>query len=151
MSQIRIRIARSTRIISFSRRSKTKSRASKNILPKNGRDLFQDIIRAEQDDGRRIIAENDSAIAFIPYFARYAYEVFVAPKETHPRIAAMSANEVSDLAEVLKTVLIKFDNLWKMPFPVCDAASSGPNRRRAITAHFIFISSFTRRCANRIC
>jgi UDPglucose--hexose-1-phosphate uridylyltransferase len=56
----------------------------------NGRILFQDIIRAEKEDGRRIIAENDSAIAFIPYFARYAYEVFVAPKGTHPHIGALS-------------------------------------------------------------
>lgn len=83
----------------------------------NGRVLFQDVIRAEKEDGRRIIAENDTAIAFLPYFARYAYEVFVAPKTTYPHIAAMPQNEVADLADVLKTVLIKLDNLWKMPFP----------------------------------
>ncbi len=82
-----------------------------------GRILFQDILRAEKDDGRRIIAENDSAIAFIPHFARYAYEVFVAPKETHSHIAAVSDDELGDLADVLRKVLIKFDNLWKMPFP----------------------------------
>ena len=79
--------------------------------------LFQDIIRAEKEDGRRIIAENDSAIAFIPYFARYAYEVFVSPKGTHPHIAALSNDELTDLADVLRSVLIKFDNLWSMPFP----------------------------------
>ena len=53
----------------------------------------------------------------MPYFARYAYEVFVAPKETHPSISDLSPREAGDLAEVLKTVLIKFDNLWRMPFP----------------------------------
>ena len=53
----------------------------------------------------------------MPYFARYAYEVFVAPKETHPSIAALSEKELADLSEVLKTVLVKFDNLWRMPFP----------------------------------
>ena len=79
--------------------------------------LFQEIIQAEKSDGRRLITENDSAIAFLPYFARYAYEVFIAPKYTHPNIAALSSVEVHDLAEVLKTVLVKFDNLWRMPFP----------------------------------
>ena len=92
-------------------------RTGKRHFADTGKILFQEIILAEQQDGRRIIAENDSAIAFVPYFARYAYEVFVAPKETHPSIAAMSGNEIVDFAEVLKTVLIKFDNLWKMPFP----------------------------------
>lgn len=93
------------------------ARISRTYFEENGRPIFQDIIKAEQDEGRRIIAENDTAIAFVPYFARYAYEVFVAPKETHPSIAALSANEIADLADVLKTVLVKFDNLWRMPFP----------------------------------
>jgi UDPglucose--hexose-1-phosphate uridylyltransferase len=93
------------------------ARISREYFAANKRSLFQDIIRAEKDDGRRIIAENDSAIAFLPYFARYAYEVFVAPKQTHPSIASLSADEIGDLADVLKTVLIKFDNLWRMPFP----------------------------------
>ncbi|MDP6036946.1 MAG: galactose-1-phosphate uridylyltransferase, partial [Candidatus Latescibacteria bacterium] len=69
------------------------------------------------EDGRRIIYENDSAIAFLPYFARYAYEVFIAPKETHASLADLSDLERMDFAEVLKHILVKFDNLWQMPFP----------------------------------
>ena len=95
----------------------TEARASRRHLSETGRVLFQDIIAAERADGRRVIAENDSAIAFLPYFARYAYEVFVAPKETHPSLAALSDREVRDLADVLNRVLIKFDNLWQMAFP----------------------------------
>ncbi len=95
----------------------TEARASQRHLAETGRVLFQDILAAERQDGRRIIAENDTAIAFLPYFARYAYEVFVAPKETHPSIAALSPAEVQDFAAVLKIVLVKFDNLWRMPFP----------------------------------
>lgn len=95
----------------------TEAVASREYFKTNRRTLFQDIIRAEKEDGRRVIAENDSAIAFIPHFARYAYEVFVAPKETHAHIADLSPDELEGLADVLKNVLIKFDNLWKMPFP----------------------------------
>jgi UDPglucose--hexose-1-phosphate uridylyltransferase len=95
----------------------TEARVSRQHWQETGRILFQDILEAEQQDGRRIICENDSAIAFIPYFARYAYEVFVAPKATHPSLAALSKEERSDLAGVLKQVLVKFDNLWRMPFP----------------------------------
>ncbi len=86
-------------------------------LATTGNVLFQEVIKAEQADGRRIIAENGSAIAFLPYFARYAYEVFVAPKTTYPHISAMTDTEIVDLASVLKTVLVKLDNLWRMPFP----------------------------------
>jgi UDPglucose--hexose-1-phosphate uridylyltransferase len=95
----------------------TEARASQRHKTETGRVLFQDVIQAEIEDGRRIICENDSAIAFIPYFARYAYEVFVAPRATHPSLASLSAKEFRDFAVLLKQVLVKFDNLWHMPFP----------------------------------
>jgi len=95
----------------------TEARVSQRYLAETGRILFQDIIETERSDGRRIVVENDSAIAFIPYFARYAYEVFVAPKQIHPSLASLSPDELSDFGEVLRTILIKFDNLWGMPFP----------------------------------
>jgi UDPglucose--hexose-1-phosphate uridylyltransferase len=95
----------------------TEARASERYLSENGRPLFQDIIATEQADGRRIICENETAIAFLPYFARYAYEVFVAPKRRHPSLAALSDAEVRDLALVLGETLIRFDNLWQMSFP----------------------------------
>lgn len=93
------------------------ARSSQRYFNEHGRPLFQDIIEAEQQDGQRILAENETAIAFLPYFARYAYEVFVAPKQTHPSLAALSDHEVRDLSAVLRAVLIRFDNLWRMPFP----------------------------------
>jgi len=95
----------------------TEVRASRNYLATTSRVLFQDVIDAEQRDGRRIIYENETAIAFIPYFARYAYEVFIAPRQTHADIASLSAAEVSDLAKALKEITVRFDNLWQMPFP----------------------------------
>jgi UDPglucose--hexose-1-phosphate uridylyltransferase len=95
----------------------TEARVSKEYHKENHRILFQEILGLEKDDGRRIICENDSAIAFIPYFARYAYEVYIAPRETHPSLAHLSVKERKDFAAILKQVLIKFDNLWKMPFP----------------------------------
>jgi UDPglucose--hexose-1-phosphate uridylyltransferase len=82
-----------------------------------GRVLFQDILQSERDDGRRIIFENSSAIAFLPYFARYAYECYVAPKATHSGLGGMSAGEFRDLAHALKVMAVRYDNLWRMPFP----------------------------------
>ncbi len=93
------------------------ARISQKHLIETGKILFQEIIAAEQKDGRRIIAENERAIAFLPYFARYAYEVYVAPKTTHRSVAELSDIESKDFAEVLKTVLVKFDNLWQITFP----------------------------------
>jgi len=104
----------------------TEARVSQRHFNETGRVLFQDILEAERSDGRRILIENESAVAFIPYFARYAYEVFVAPKQTHASVASLSAAEVRDLAAVLKTVVVRFDNLWRMPFPYVMALHQAP-------------------------
>lgn len=104
----------------------TEARAAQKHWAETGRVLFQDILDAERADNRRIIYENETALAFMPYFARYAYEVYVAPKATHPSIAALSAKELADLADALQHLLIKFDNLWLMPFPYVMALHQAP-------------------------
>jgi len=95
----------------------TEARLCREHFAKTGRNLFQDILAAESEDGRRIIFENSSAVAFMPYFARYAYECFVAPKATHSGLAELSAQELRDFAQALKMLLVRYDNLWRMPFP----------------------------------
>jgi UDPglucose--hexose-1-phosphate uridylyltransferase len=95
----------------------TEVQASRKYLAETGRILFQDILVAERTAGQRIITENETAIAFMPYFARYAYEVYVAPKNTHMSLDQLSDCELQDLAAVLKRLLIRFDNLWRLPFP----------------------------------
>jgi UDPglucose--hexose-1-phosphate uridylyltransferase len=104
----------------------TEAAAGERHRRETGRVLFQDVLAAERADGRRIVAENDGAIAFLPYFARYAYEVYVAPKATHPSLAALSAAERRDLAGVLQEVAIRYDNVWKMPFPYVMALHQAP-------------------------
>ena len=82
-----------------------------------GRNLFEDIIRAEQKDEVRIIAENRNAIGFIPFFARFAYETYIFPKKRHATLASMSDEELTDLAEVFQTITRKYDANFKASFP----------------------------------
>jgi len=91
--------------------------AARRHFDHTGRVLFQDLIAAELADGRRVIAENRAAIAFLPYFARYAYETYVAPKRSYPSLADVPEAELLDFALVLQEVLVRFDNLWRMEFP----------------------------------
>jgi UDPglucose--hexose-1-phosphate uridylyltransferase len=99
---------------------------SKRHWDEHRRTLMEDIIAGEEADGRRILSRNDSAIAFIPYFARYAYETFVTPRQAHAGLADLSAGELGDLAAVLHEVLVRFDNLWKMSFPYVMALHQAP-------------------------
>ena len=99
---------------------------SRRYLAEHGRVLMEDIVAAEQNDGRRVVSERDSAIAFIPHFARYAYETFVTPKAVHESLADLSREELLDFATVLRETLVRFDNLWKMSFPYVMALHQAP-------------------------
>jgi len=103
--------------------------AGERYLADKGRVLFRDILAAERQDGRRIICESYSSIAFVPYFARYAYEVYVAPLATHSSLASLSKAELSDFSETLRRVLVKYDNLWRMRFPYVMALHQAPTDR----------------------
>lgn len=113
--------------------------AEREHLAQTGRVLFRDIIAAEQLDGRRIIAENDGAIAFLPYFARYAYDAIVAPKATYPSVADLSERELGELAEALEQLLVRFDNLWQMPFPYVMVLHQAPTDGGDYGAHHFHI------------
>jgi UDPglucose--hexose-1-phosphate uridylyltransferase len=110
--------------------------AGRKHLADTGRTLFQDVLTAEQQDGRRIVARHGSAIGFVPYFARYAYETYVAPMRTVDTIAALDATERRDLATVLRDVTIRFDNLWRMPFPYVMALHQAPVKGDGTGFHF---------------
>jgi UDPglucose--hexose-1-phosphate uridylyltransferase len=100
---------------------------SERHLRETGRVLFQDMLEAEIADGRRILYENETSIAFVPYFARYAYEVYVAPKRTRPSVASLSDAEVVDFTAALQRVLTKYDNLFRMSFPYVMALHQAPS------------------------
>jgi UDPglucose--hexose-1-phosphate uridylyltransferase len=104
----------------------TEAAVSARHLAQHGRPIFAEIIAAEQQEDKRIICENENALAFLPYFARYAYEVFVAPKQTHKSLADLSDPELQDLALALQETLIRLDNLWQMPFPYVMALHQAP-------------------------
>jgi UDPglucose--hexose-1-phosphate uridylyltransferase len=95
----------------------TELAAARRYRNETGQSLFGAIIQAEQSDGRRILYEDEYSIAFVPYFARYAYEVYIAPKRGVPHSYALSTVEVESLARALKSVTVRYDNLWEMSFP----------------------------------
>jgi UDPglucose--hexose-1-phosphate uridylyltransferase len=104
-----------------------------------GRVLFQDILAAERTDGRRWLVENEHAVAFLPYFARYAYDAIVAPKATRPSIAELSRAELLGLAAALHELLVRFDNLWQMPFPYVLALHQAPTDGADYSHHHFHI------------
>jgi UDPglucose--hexose-1-phosphate uridylyltransferase len=118
----------------------TELEAGARHLALTGNGLFEDIIRAEQEDGRRILYEDEHVIAFVPYFARYSYEVYLAPKRRVPHIFALADAECLALAAALKDVTVRFDNLWRQSFPYVMALHQAPTDGGDVSSFHFFIA-----------
>jgi UDPglucose--hexose-1-phosphate uridylyltransferase len=116
----------------------TELAASERHRRETGRGLMADIIRAEQQDGRRVLHEDEHVIAFVPYFARYAYEVYVVPKRRVAHVFELSDAEVASLARALSAVTIRFDNLWRISFPYVQVLHQAPFNVRDGGEHSAF-------------
>jgi UDPglucose--hexose-1-phosphate uridylyltransferase len=78
------------------------------------------ICRMAEDEvthGERVVFETESIVAYIPYAARYPYEVHLTTKKHRPLIQQLTHEERRDLAVALKTVLMKYDKLFGFPMP----------------------------------
>jgi len=84
---------------------------------RSGRCLLCDILAEERRDAKRIVAENGSFVAFIPFFARWPYETHVYSRRHFQALTDMTTAEQKDLAAMLKMVLVGFDKLFDTSFP----------------------------------
>ncbi len=90
---------------------------SEKHYAETGKCLLCDIWAEEKNDGQRIVAENRSFTAYIPFFARYPYELHIISKRHLLDLTEFSKAEQIDLAEILKQVLAAFDRLFDISFP----------------------------------
>jgi UDPglucose--hexose-1-phosphate uridylyltransferase len=98
----------------------------KKYYKKNGSNLFKDLNAAEKKYKKRVISENKSFIAYIPYFTDYPFGVFVVNKKLKQNFTEFTPVEKKDLAEILKKLVRGFDKIYDRPFPYIMAIHQSP-------------------------
>ena len=73
------------------------------------RSLFDELIQQELATGSRIILETDHFLAYCPYASRFPYETCILPKRQQSHFESLEQQDLSELAQVLKTVLRKLE------------------------------------------
>ncbi len=91
-----------------------------------GRNVFLDVVERELADGVRIVVEGTAFVAFVPFWARYPYEVHVVARRHAPSLLDLTDPERDDLADVLKQVLVGFDALFGFSMPYIMALHQCP-------------------------
>ena len=89
----------------------------RKYFDQNKRPLLEALIEQEIRDNQRMLYLGEHAVAFVPACARYPYEVWVAPRRAVANFQDLNAEVRLDVARALKSTLLKYDGLWKRPFP----------------------------------
>jgi len=107
------------------RRVKDEFRGAKEYFLFKERCIYCDIIRQEQEAGKRVIYENAAFIALMAFAPRFRYETWILPKH-HETFFEESALDLTLLADVTKIVLERINNC--LNFPAYNmAVHNGPN------------------------
>jgi UDPglucose--hexose-1-phosphate uridylyltransferase len=79
--------------------------------------LLCDYVALELKKGERVIFQNDSFVALVPFWAVWPFEAMILPKRHLSSIDQLSAKEVADFADALKRMGTRYDNLFLTSFP----------------------------------
>jgi UDPglucose--hexose-1-phosphate uridylyltransferase len=79
--------------------------------------LLCDYLDLEQQQRQGLVGENDHFAALVPFWAVWPFETMLISK-THQRdIGTLDSGGRSGLADILKAITVRYDNLFETPFP----------------------------------
>jgi len=82
-----------------------------------GAHMLVDYAALESEKKERVIFENRSFIAVVPYWAVWPFEVMIVSKEHKRALVDFSSVERAELAEAIAEITRRYDNLFETQFP----------------------------------
>ena len=92
-------------------------RMQAEYLKQHDSPLLSDYLKRELEVGERIVVENKHWVAMVPYWATWPYEMLLLPRRHVLRFPDLTSDERDDLAQILKRLLTRYDNLFEVSFP----------------------------------
>ena len=83
----------------------------------HGRGLLADYLQLELNARERIVLENAHWVALVPYWAGWPFETMVLPRRQVADLTQLHEAEKDALAEIIRQLTIRYDNLFQTSFP----------------------------------
>lgn len=92
----------------------------------NNKSLLSAYLEVELDTKERVILENDHFVSLVPFWAVWPYETIVISKRHITNILEFTSEEKLALAQILKELTIRYDNLFETSFPYSAGMHQAP-------------------------
>jgi len=103
--------------------------------------LLCDYLQIEMRRSERVICENDAFVVLTPYWAVWPFETLVISKRHFAAIDELAGHEAEHLADILRSITTRYDNLFETFFPYSMGfhqrpTNDGPHRDWHFHAHY---------------
>jgi UDPglucose--hexose-1-phosphate uridylyltransferase len=79
--------------------------------------MLYDYLEKELETGERLVVSNGHWVALVPYWGFWPFETMLLPRRHVLRLTDLSEAEQISLADILKRLLTRYDNLFETSFP----------------------------------
>jgi UDPglucose--hexose-1-phosphate uridylyltransferase len=88
-----------------------------SYMNRHGSCLLCDYLERELEAEERIVIDNDSFVALVPFWAVWPFETMVLPRRHSASLSELNEAEKDDLADIMKRLGTRYDNLFQTHFP----------------------------------
>lgn len=89
----------------------------RSYFEQNDRPLLDDYLTEEHKRMERVLFANDHFTVLVPYWAVWPFETMLIAHRNVPYLSELSPVEISALAEAIKYITTRYDNLFETSFP----------------------------------
>jgi UDPglucose--hexose-1-phosphate uridylyltransferase len=93
---------------------------------RHGRTLLGDYLRVELERNERIVCANDGFVALVPFWAVWPFEILVISRRAVAHLGLLNDTERTDLADIVRRVTTRYDNLFQISFPYSAGIHQAP-------------------------
>ncbi len=91
--------------------------AQKEYLERHGKCLLCEYLALEATAGDRVVCANDDFLAVVPFWAVWPFETLVVSRRHVADIGGLDGRGRTALADILKQLTTRYDNLFEISFP----------------------------------
>jgi UDPglucose--hexose-1-phosphate uridylyltransferase len=104
--------------------------AQRRYHAERGRDLLGDYLARELELEERLVCRNQHWVAVVPFWAVWPFETLLLPVRQVQDLTSLEDAERDALAELLRRLGARYDNLFRCPFPYSMAWRGRPSDGR---------------------
>lgn len=101
-------------------------KTQRSYFQKHNRTLLSDYMQLEQQIGKRLVVENQHFSVVVPFWAFWPFETLLISRRPFARFTDMTEIEKNALAEIIKKITTRYDNVFDISFPYSSGFHPAP-------------------------